>query len=33
MSTFAILLEYGIGPGMGDKRGVVVTVVAEEGKL
>ena len=27
---FSILQEYSIGPGMGDKRGVVVTVVAEE---
>ena len=31
MSTFAHLQEYGIGPGMGDKRGVIVKVVVEEG--
>ena len=31
ISTIAKLQEYGIGPGMGDKRGVVVTVVVEEG--
>ena len=33
MSTFANLQEYGIGPGMGYKRGVVVTVVVEDEKL
>ena len=31
MYTFANLQEYGILPEMGDKRGVVVTVVVEEG--
>ena len=31
MSTFENLQEYGIVPGMGDKRGIVVTVVVEEG--
>ena len=30
MFTFEKLQEYGIGPGMGDKGGVVVTVVVEE---
>ena len=31
ISTFSNLQEYGIGPGIGEKRGVVLTVVVEEG--
>ena len=31
MSIFENLQKYGIGPGMGYKRGVVMTVVLEDG--